>query len=204
MILTSVQKSKISKSIKEVESKSGAELVAVIAKKSGDYFFVWLALALFFMFILSIFFILFLSKSIFLLLNLQIIVLTIFYIFFIFFEDYCIRYLPKFFKFEKSSKFAFKSFNLLGINKIKTRKGVMFFVSVNERYVKIVPDKEISKKIEDLYWENIVKNFLYHVNNGDFAKGYIKAIEECKDILIEKFPITNDDKNELSDEVIEL
>ncbi len=36
------------------------------------------------------------------------------------------------------------------------------------------------------------------------SQGYIKAIDSCSDILIRNFPIQDDDKNELSNEVREI
>lgn len=203
MILSKEDKKSISENIKKVESKSGAELVAVIAQKSGDYSFVWLCFSVSLVFIFSFVAIFFLENSI-SLLNLQIFLLAVFYVFFLFFGENFIKFLPNFYRKRKSSLFAHEQFNSLGINRTKTRQGVMFFVSIQERYVEIIADSAIGEKIENSYWQSVVKSFLLHVKNGEFEKGYVEAMQECGDILIDKFPITSDDENELSDEVIEI
>lgn len=80
----------------------------------------------------------------------------------------------------------------------------MFFVSIDERYVEIITDSAIKQKIDDSYWQNIVDEFIKDVKNQKLALGYLKAIKSCNDILIRNFPIQKDDKNELSNEVLEL
>jgi putative membrane protein len=80
----------------------------------------------------------------------------------------------------------------------------MFFVSYDEKYVEIIADKEISKKIDDEYWQVIVKEFIKDVKNNNLSNGYVKAIKSCSEILVKNFPIQTDDENELSNEVIEL
>ncbi len=204
MILSEQNRRQITQNIKQVESESGAELVAVIAYKSGDYTLTWLVLNLFLVFLVSAIFALTTSISAILLLNLQMSLLAVFYFVFSYFGDYFITFLPSVYKKNKASDFAQEQFAQLGIGKTKTRQGVMFFVSVKERFVKIIADEAISKKIDDSFWEDIVKNFILHVKKDEFALGYVEAINACGDVLIEKFPIRDDDENELSDEVIEL
>ena len=80
----------------------------------------------------------------------------------------------------------------------------MFFVSLDEKYVKIMTDKEISEKIPNEFWQQLIFEFTEDVKREDFVNGYIKAIKTSKAILIKHFPIKNNDENELSDEVIEL
>lgn len=204
MILSPQDREKISDNIKQVESKSGAELVAVIARRSGDYSFFWLLASAVIVFVLSAVLVLNLSESAFYLLNVQVVTFAAIYTFFYFFGDKCIRFLPKFYTNDKSSKFAHDKFYSLGINRTNTRQGVMFFVSTQERYVQIIADEAICEKVENSYWEKIVEDFVAHVKRGEFALGYICAIKECGDILVDRFPIKDDDENELSDEVIEL
>ena len=50
----------------------------------------------------------------------------------------------------------------------------------------------------------IVDEFINDVKDKELAKGYLKAIKSCNEILIEKFPIQKNDENELPNEVIEL
>lgn len=204
MNLSKKDKQNITNTIKNLEQKSEAELVAVIARKSGEYGYFWFLSCLFIVFAVSIFLVSFYSLGALELLSMQFsFVATIFVLTFLF-EDSIIKCLPSFYKHQKASLHANKLFGQLGIKHTKSHIGIMFFVSVREKYVEIVVDDGIREKIDKKYWEKVVENFVKSVKNGEFAKGYIDAINECSDILVEKFPIKDDDTNELPDEVVEI
>ena len=80
----------------------------------------------------------------------------------------------------------------------------MFFVSLDEKYVKILTDSEISKKIPNEFWQQLVFEFTEDVKREDFVNGYLKALKTSKAILIKHFPIQGNDENEFSNEIIEL
>ena len=80
----------------------------------------------------------------------------------------------------------------------------MFFVRINEKYVHILADNKISKKIPDEFWQQLVYEFTQDVKKENFLNGYLKAINTSKAILIKHFPIQKNDENELSNEIIEL
>ena len=123
------------------------------------------------------------------------------------FENYkklVLKILPQNYKHQKASLYAKEQFNNLGLNRTKTKQAIMFFVSLDEKYVEIITDKEISKKIPDEFWQQLVQEFIDDVKKEDFLNGYLKALKTSKAILIQHFPIQENDKNELSNEVIEL
>jgi putative membrane protein len=112
--------------------------------------------------------------------------------------------LPKSYKQSKASQNAHEQFYNLGLNRTKTKQGIMFFVSFDEKYVEIISDTSISSKIEDNYWQKIVDEFVKDVKKKELSNGYLKAIDSCSRILIKQFPIQKNDKNELPNDVIEL
>lgn len=204
MNLSKTDKQNISNTIKNLEQKSEAELVAVISKKSGEYDYFWLISCFFTIFAISIFLVIFYPIGALELLSVQVSFVAIILALTFMFEDIFIKLLPNFYKHKKASIHANRLFEQLGIKRTKSHIGIMFFVSVRERYVEIVVDDGIKKKIDKQYWEKVVANFIKSVKNDEFAKGYMNAINECSEILIENFPIKSDDINELPDEVIEV
>ncbi len=80
---------------------------------------------------------------------------------------------------------------------------VLFFVCVDEKFVKIITSKNINNKIPNSFWQNIIDNFIKKVKQNKIEDGFIQAIKESKDILLKEFPSTNN-INELPNEVIEL
>lgn len=203
MYLNDDEKKLISEEIKEVEKKSSAELVAVFSKISATYEFETLVLSLLFALLISI---LALFSDISKVEFFQIEVLSFLFFYFLInrYKTIVLLFLPKAYKYEKASSYAKEQFLTLGLNKTDTKQAIMFFVSQKEKYVEIITDKNIKTKIEDAYWQKIVDEFILDVKKGDFSQGYIKAIKACSSTLIENFPISNNDKNELTDEVIEL
>ncbi len=204
MILKKEEKELISLEIAELEKLSSAEIVAVITQKSSTYKYAALMLSIFCVFLMS--FILYFIKEISTLelLQYQLLVFLGINLFLKKFNHLVINFVPKSYKHQKASLNAKRQFNIRGLDKTKNKQAIMFFVSLDEKYVKIMTDKEISEKIPNEFWQQLIFEFTEDVKREDFVNGYIKAIKTSKAILIKHFPIKNNDENELSDEVIEL
>lgn len=203
-MLSQKEKELISKKIEECESKSSAELVAVISKRSSNYEYSSLLISLIFTFIVSLICIIFIDITNIFLLQIQILCIVGLKIVFDKFDRLTIYFLPKSYKKEVASEYANKQFYNLGLNRTKTNQAIMFFVSLDEKYVEIISDKTISEKIEDKFWQDIVDEFIINVKANRLSQGYLQAINQCSLELIDKFPIQKNDINELSNEVIEL
>ena len=68
------------------------------------------------------------------------------------------------------------------------RSGVMFFVSIGERYAEILADRDTHALAADGAWNKIVDRFLDAVKAGRLAEGIIEAVEACGTILEEHHP----------------
>ena len=204
MYLNENQKEQISKEIENLEKLSSAELVAVIAKRSSNYKYVSLIISIFLVFSTS--FILFFIKEISTLelLQYQLLIFMGTTLIFEKFDNLILKILPQSYKHQKASLYAKEQFNNLGLNKTKSKQVLMFFVSLDEKYVHILADNKISQEIPNEFWQQLVFEFAEDVKREDFLNGYLKAIRTSKAILIKHFPIKNNDENELSNEVIEL
>jgi len=204
MYFNKTQKESIEKKIKEVEQKSSAELVAVISKKSDSYQYLGLLISLLFTVILTSFLIIFSTLKSENILLTQVVVLVLLYVLFFYQTKLLLYLLPKSYKYSISSKYANKNFATLGLNSTQTKQAIMFYVSVEEKYVEIITDSSIKEKIPDSKWQDIVNVFIEDVKKENIYQGYSKAINSCSEMLIEQFPVKNNDVNELRDEIIEL
>ena len=203
MYLNDDEKNLISKEIENLEKESSSELVAVVTKQSSSYKFETISLSLFITVVITFFVLLFDTSAIKLF---QIQVISFFIVYFTFqkFNKTLLTFLPKSYKYSKASNYAHKQFSSLGLQTTKTKQAIMFFVSLDEKYVEIITDSVIKEKINDSYWEDIVGEFIIDIKNENLSNGYLKAIKSCNQILIENFPIHENDQNELSNEVVEL
>ena len=68
------------------------------------------------------------------------------------------------------------------------RNGVLFFVSLGERYVEIIADRDIHARVPAGIWDKIVADFIAAVKAGRVADGFIAAIEACAALLEEHYP----------------
>lgn len=203
MILTNKEKELISKEIENLEKLTSAELIAVITQKSSNYKSVILMFSIVFVFLIS--FLLFFIKDDLYTLELiqyQIVIFIGMNLFFQTFHNLFMKLLPRFYKDKIASLYAKKQFYNLELN--RTKQAIMFFVSLDEKYVEIITDSEISKKIPNEFWHQVISEFTYDIKNEDFLTGYLKALKASKAILIQHFPILKNDINELPNEVIEL
>ncbi|WP_375723025.1 TPM domain-containing protein [Arcobacter sp. KX21116] len=203
MYLNNNQKEAIEKEIKKLEEKSSAELVAVITDFSSSYNLLILIFSLVFTFLVSLISLYFDANSI-MFFEIQLSTFAFFILFFHNFKQYFLYLLPKKYKYNKASKKAKEEFINQGLYDTQTKLAIMFFVSIEEKYVEIITDKNVKEKIDDTYWQEIVNQFIKDVKNKEFEEGYKTAIKSCSEILIENFPIKENDINELSNEVIEL
>ena len=204
MILNKTEKELISKEIETLEKASSVELVAVITQRSGDYKLASPMYSIFLVFCASLYFSLFTDKSTFELVQIQLLIFIGFYLFFEYFKDFFFSILPKSYKYQIASTNANKQFYNLKLDQTKTKQAIMFFVSLDEKYVEIICDEKILKEIPDIHWRFILDEFINDVKLNQLSSGYIKAINACSMILIEKFPIEKNDENELPNEVIEI
>ncbi len=204
MYLNDNEKNQISKEIEDLEKQSSAELVAVITKKSSSYKFETILISIIFTLFISIVILLISDISSTKMFQWQIISFMFLYFILYKFETILFKVLPKKYKYTKASEYANKQFLNLGLQTTKTKQAIIFFVSIDEKYVEIITDSTIKKRIDNSYWQSIVDEFIKDVKNKQLAKGYLKAIKSCNEILIKNFPIKDNDENELSNDVIEL
>jgi putative membrane protein len=68
------------------------------------------------------------------------------------------------------------------------RNGVLFFVSLGERYVEIIADRDLHARVPEGAWDKIVADFIAAVKAGRLADGFIAAIEACAGLLETHYP----------------
>jgi putative membrane protein len=70
------------------------------------------------------------------------------------------------------------------------RNGVLFFVSLGERYVEVIADRDIHARVPEGTWDKIVADFIAAVKAGRLADGFIAAIDACAAVLEMHYPVS--------------
>jgi putative membrane protein len=97
---------------------------------------------------------------------------------------------------------AERAFFERGLYRTKKNTGVLFFVSLLERKVWVLADKGIYKKMDQETLNRFANEVSRGIKEGRAYDALSQAIQEIGVYLAKHFPITPDDTNELSDDVM--
>lgn len=92
-------------------------------------------------------------------------------------------------------------FQLLEMDKTAARNGVLFYVGVSDHTFAIIGDEGIDKVVEYDFWNSTKDMVIAHFKAGEFKDGLVNGILKAGERLKKYFPYTEDDENELSDEI---
>jgi putative membrane protein len=93
---------------------------------------------------------------------------------------------------------ALEQFVLRHVSHTAKRTGVLIFVSLAERYARIIADEGIATKVPNAEWQAAIDALTGHMRDGRIAAGFVAAIERCGAVLAEHAP-PDGSPNELPD-----
>ena len=96
---------------------------------------------------------------------------------------------------------AMEQFISRGIAGNKDRAGILIFVSLAERYARIIADDEIAGRVPQSEWQGAVDALIAHMRDGRIADGFIAAIDACGEELAKHFPRAAGSRSELPDRI---
>ena len=96
---------------------------------------------------------------------------------------------------------ATEQFHIRGVSRKKDRSGILIFVSLAERYARIIADEGIVARVPQSEWQGAVDLLVAHMRGGRVADGFIAAVEACGLVLMANFPRTEMSRDELPDRI---
>ncbi len=121
------------------------------------------------------------------------------------YSEFKYKIIPKKVKIDSCESVAFKQFEKLGINKTANHKAILIFVSIKERYIRVIADKNIDKKIGKEFWKELVQEFAKEVKVSSVDSAMINIVNKCGKVLIDNFPTTTQiQENEIPNDVVEI
>lgn len=93
-------------------------------------------------------------------------------------------------------------FHRLKMHETKDRNGVLFFLAYKEHRFAIVGDENIHKRTGDDFWKDITMQMEKLFQQQKMIEGLQKGIEMAGEKLKQYFPYSEEDKNELPDDII--
>lgn len=98
-------------------------------------------------------------------------------------------------------RYAMEQFTSWGLAGKRMQSGVLIFVSLTERYARIIAGDDIAARVPQARWQEAVDTLIAHTRNGFIADGFIAAIEICGNELAKHFPPSDINRNELPDRI---
>ena len=200
MPLGEEDRKRIGASIKAAEARSSGEIVCVLARSSGDYSAVPLAFAAIValalpwpligltqypiqrIYVLQL--LLFCALA--LLLSLPSLRLAL---------------VPRALQRAQAHRAAAEQFLIRGMARTGGRTGVLIFVSLAERYARVIADDGIAAKVGQAEWQGIVDGLVAQMRNGRVADGFVAAVEASGAVLAAHFPPRGPGVDELPDRI---
>ena len=201
MLLNQDELEKLSNVVREIESKTDAELVLVLCRRADNYVYAPNLLAailamltplvsLYWPFWLDLIDLVYLQAIIFALLAL------------IFRIPILMQLLvPKRTKRYRASNVAMRQFLQQSVHTTSRNLGLLIFVSEFERYVEIVADHGLKEKIHNSFWAEAVNDALPLLKKKQSFEAFLRVLEKVGGTLETEFPATGQ-KQELPDHVI--
>lgn len=198
MEFTPADHARIADAIRAAEARTSGEIVCVLARSSGEYGHVpalWSALfalaapwPLMALTELS-------AQRIFLVQAAVFVVLLL-----VFSVDH-IRMLlvPRAVQRARAHRAALEQFFTRGLSRTAQRNGVLIYVSLAERYARIVADEGAASKVEQNEWRKAIDALVAQIADDRLADGFIEAIDLCADVLARHYPAAGADANRLPD-----
>jgi putative membrane protein len=83
---------------------------------------------------------------------------------------------------------ALEQFVIRRVAHSKNRNGVLIFVSLAERYARIIADEGIAGKVHASEWQGAIDALVGHMRDGRIVAGFAAAIERCGAVLAAHAP----------------
>ena len=113
------------------------------------------------------------------------------------------RLIPRSVRHWRASNLARRQFLEQNLHHTVGSTGVLILVSEAERYVEILVDEGISKRLDDSNWDAIVQAFTQQVKQGQTLAGFIACVEAYGELLKVHVPGTQT-RNELPNRLVVL
>jgi putative membrane protein len=94
---------------------------------------------------------------------------------------------------------AMEQFTARGIARKKDRSGILIFVSLAERYARIIADEGIAARVPQSKWQGAIDALVAHMRDGRIVDGFVTAIDVCGNELASHFPRAETSRDELAD-----
>lgn len=200
-MLNSEYRRKVAETIREVETRTDAEVVTVLAREADNYLYIstlWAAFLALLLAPLMQFLPWWIEyEQAFTLQWILFIALAVLFRW----RPLTMRLVPRKVKYWRAANLARREFLEQELHSTRGRLGLLIFVSQAEHYVEILADRGLAEQITDESWQEIVEHFVREIKRGKTGEAFVHCIGKCGELLEEAAPVS-EIKNELPNHLI--
>jgi putative membrane protein len=200
MSITAHDRERIAGAIRAAEAKTSGEIVCVLAKTSADATALPIFIAAMAALALPWLLVAFTAMTVERILSLQV-VLFVALVVVLCLPRVRVALMPRAARRAVAHRAAMEQFTVRGIARKKDRCGILIFVSLAERYARIIADDGISARVPQAAWQRAIDALVAHMRGGNVADGFIAAIDLCGNELATHFPRGEANRDELPDRI---
>lgn len=98
---------------------------------------------------------------------------------------------------------AYRKFLQLEMDKTRLRNGVLIYVAPADHKAAVYGDHGIEEATGDTgFWNEVLEEMLFHFKKNEIMEGICRAVMKVGELIKDCFPVSENDVNELGDEVI--
>jgi len=109
---------------------------------------------------------------------------------------------PRFVRMASVTNRAFQLFAQTGVHDTKNHSGILVYVSILERQVRILADSGINARISQDMWKLIADDLSAGIGEKKYEEAILGTIQKCGDLLSQHFPNQNKTADELPNGLI--
>jgi putative membrane protein len=200
MSISAQDRNRISAAIRGVEARTSGEIVCVLARTSSDATALLLLMVALATLALPWILVAFTQMSVHRILLLQIAT------FLVLVSALCLPFVrvaltPPAARRAAAHRLAMEQFEIRNLARKTERTGILIFVSLAERYARIIADEGVAARVPQSEWKAAVDALVAHMRHGRIADGFVAAIDACGNVLATHFPRTGTSRDELPDRI---
>lgn len=98
---------------------------------------------------------------------------------------------------------AERKFQALGMQKTAERNAILIFVAPRAQKFAVVGDEGVHAKCGTEFWQGLVDAMRDHFKRDAFTEALVHGVDSAGQLLARYFPRRSDDRDELSNDVVE-
>ncbi|AMN44584.1 TPM domain-containing protein [Rhodoplanes sp. Z2-YC6860] len=200
MSISAEERERISAAIRAAEAKTSGEIVCVLAETSSSPTGMPVLLAALGALALPWLLVAFTAMPVFRILTLQLVAFVALMAV-LCWTPVRVALMPRRARRAVAHRVAMEQFRKRGLARKPERTGILIFVSLAERYARIIADDGISARVPQSQWQSAVDALIAHSRDGRIADGFVAAIDLCGNELAQNFPRTEPGQDVLPDRI---